>query len=195
MKFDRKDWFTVPNLMGYFRILLIPVFAWLYLTAESVRQLYAAAVVIGISGLTDMFDGKIARRFNQITELGKFLDPLADKLTQGAVILCIAMRYPLMWVVVGLFCIKEGFMGVMGLLMLNHNGRKLNGAKWFGKVCTAVVYVVLFLLLMFPVMKEQFADGLILFSAAVMFWTLCCYIPVFRRMWKEPDQRKKVQGV
>lgn len=192
MKMDRKDWFTVPNLLGYFRILLIPVFAWFYLTAESVRQLYAAAVVIGISGLTDMFDGKIARHFNQITELGKFLDPLADKLTQGAVILCIASRYPLMWILVGLFCIKEGFMGIMGIAMLKHNGRKLDGAKWFGKVCTASVYVVLFLLLLFPVMKEWAADGLILFSAAVMLWALCCYIPVFWKMWREPPKSSRL---
>ncbi len=70
--------------MGYFRILLIPLFSWMYCTADSAGDYYAAAAVVGISGLTDMFDGKIARRFNMITELGKFIDPLADKLTQAA---------------------------------------------------------------------------------------------------------------
>lgn len=188
MRFDRKEWFTVPNLMGYFRILLIPVFVWMYLTAASARQLYMAAAIIGISGLTDMFDGKIARRFNQITELGKFLDPLADKLTQGAVIVCIAFRYPMMWLLAALFCVKEGFMGGMGLLMLHHNGHKLNGAKWFGKVCTAVVYVVLFLLLAFPLLPEGMVNGMILGSAVVMVWALGCYVPVFCRMWKKPKE-------
>ena len=77
---DRREIFSIPNLMGYFRILLIPLFSWMYCTADSTGDYYAAAVVVGISGLTDMFDGKIARRFNMITELGKFIDPLADKL-------------------------------------------------------------------------------------------------------------------
>ena len=86
---DRREIFSIPNLMGYFRILLIPLFSWMYCTADSTGDYYAAAVVVGISGLTDMFDGKIARRFNMITELGKFIDPLADKLTQAALLICL----------------------------------------------------------------------------------------------------------
>ena len=62
-----------PNLMGYFRILLIPVFSWIYIHADGVSDYYMAAVLVGISGLTDMFDGKVARKFNMITELGKFM--------------------------------------------------------------------------------------------------------------------------
>lgn len=82
-KITAKEIFSIPNLMGYFRILLIPVFTWIYVQADSVSDYYTAAVLVGISGLTDMFDGKVARKFNMITELGKFIDPLADKLTQG----------------------------------------------------------------------------------------------------------------
>ena len=83
-KMTAKEIFSIPNLMGYFRILLIPVFSWIYIHADGVSDYYMAAVLVGISGLTDMFDGKVARKFNMITELGKFIDPLADKLTQGA---------------------------------------------------------------------------------------------------------------
>ena len=109
-----KEIFSIPNLMGYFRILLIPVFSWIYIHADGVSDYYMAAVLVGISGLTDMFDGKVARKFNMITELGKFIDPLADKLTQGALVLCFAVRYPLMRAVLALFILKEGFMGIMG---------------------------------------------------------------------------------
>lgn len=184
MKFKREEWFTVPNLLGYFRLIMIPVFVYLYLHAETVREYYYAAAAIGISGLTDMFDGKLARKLNQVTELGKFLDPLADKLTQGAVFLCVTIKYKMMWLLVALFLIKEGFMGIMGLVMLRHNGQKLDGAMWFGKVCTAALYVVLFIVLLFPELPERVANVIILGCAALMLWTLGCYLPVFRKMWK-----------
>ena len=66
-KITAKEIFSIPNLMGYFRILLIPVFTWIYVQADSVSDYYTAAVLVGISGLTDMFDGKVARKFNMIT--------------------------------------------------------------------------------------------------------------------------------
>ncbi len=79
-RFSKKEIFSIPNLMGYFRILLIPVFCYLYITAETEREYLYAALVVLLSSLTDLFDGKIARRFHMVTELGKALDPIADKL-------------------------------------------------------------------------------------------------------------------
>ena len=166
MKIQKKEWFTIPNIMGYFRILLIPVFAWIYLNASSEKDYYLAAAVIGISGLTALFDGKIARKFHMVTELGKFLDPLADKITLGALILCMTTRFEGMKILIVLFLIKEGFMAAMGALMLRHNGRKLDGAKWFGKVCTAFSYVTIFVLMLFPNISKTAADG----------WMICCEI-------------------
>ena len=144
----------------------------------------------GISGLTDMFDGKVARKFNMITELGKFIDPLADKLTQGALVLCFAVRYPLMRAVLALFILKEGFMGIMGLLLLPR-GKKLDGAMWFGKVCTAVLYVLLFILLLFPGISLTAANLLISACGAFMLFSLIMYIPVFQKMWKESEPSGK----
>ena len=187
---DKREIFSIPNLMGYFRILLIPVFSWMYCTADSTGDYYAAAVVVGVSGLTDMFDGKIARRFNMITELGKFIDPLADKLTQAALLLCLAVRYPLMRAVLALFVIKEGFMLVMGALLLPR-GRKLDGAMWFGKVCTAVLYAVLFLLLLLPGIGTAAANVLIGICGVFLLFSFGMYIPVFRRLWKESGRKMK----
>ena len=176
-RIDKREIFSIPNLMGYFRILLIPLFSWMYCTA---------AVVVGVSGLTDMFDGKIARRFHMITELGKFIDPLADKLTQAALLICMAIRYPLMRAVLVLFVIKEGFMAVMGALLLPR-GKKLDGAMWFGKVCTAVLYAVLFLLLLLPGIGATAANVLIGICGIFLLFSFLMYIPVFRRMWKESE--------
>lgn len=91
----KKELLSIPNLMGYFRLIMIPVFVWLYLRASTDADYYRAAIVMGISSITDMFDGMIARKFNMITEFGKLLDPLADKLTHGAILLCLWSRYPL----------------------------------------------------------------------------------------------------
>ena len=183
---DRREIFSIPNLMGYFRILLIPLFSWMYCTADSTGDYYAAAVVVGVSGLTDMFDGKIARRFHMITELGKFIDPLADKLTQAALLICLAIRYPLMRAVLVLFVIKEGFMAFMGALLLPR-GKKLDGAMWFGKVCTAVLYAVLFLLLLLPGIGATAANVLIGICGAFLLFSFLMYIPVFRRLRKERE--------
>ena len=137
-----------------------------------------------------MFDGKVARKFNMITELGKFIDPLADKLTRGALVLCFAVRYPLMRAVLALFILKEGFMGIMGLLLLPR-GKKLDGAMWFGKVCTAVLYVLLFILLLFPGISLTAANLLISACGAFMLFSLIMYIPVFQKMWKESEPSGK----
>ena len=185
-RIDKREIFSIPNLMGYFRILLIPLFSWMYCTADSTGDYYAAAVVVGVSGLTDMFDGKIARRFHMITELGKFIDPLADKLTQAALLICLAIRYPLMRAVLVLFVIKEGFMAVMGAMLLPR-GKKLDGAMWFGKVCTAVLYAVLFLLLLLPGIGAMAANVLIGICGVFLLFSFLMYIPVFRRMWKESE--------
>ena len=187
----KKDFWTIPNLLCYFRILLIPVFIWSYLRAQTPEDYFISAAIIALSGLTDFFDGYIARKFNQITDLGKILDPLADKLTQGALVFCLTTRYPGMWVVVALFIIKEGFMGIMGIIMLRHNGHKLDGAMWFGKVSTAVLYVTLTLLLLVFSMPMWLANAFITLCAVVMLFALVSYIPVFRAMWHQPPKKDK----
>ena len=179
-----REVFTVPNILSYLRLLLIPLFVYWYLTAQTAQQYFRAAVTLGISGLTDLFDGKIARRFNQVTELGILLDPIADKLTEGAVVLCLVTRYLWMWLLVALYVVKEGFMAVAGLVMLRR-GKKLNGAKWFGKVCTSVFYVVTVLLILWVDIPLAAANTLILLCGGVMTFTLIMYIPVFLQMGRE----------
>lgn len=170
--------------MGYFRILLIPVFSYLYCTAESPGDYYAASGVVLLSSLTDMFDGKVARHFHMITELGKALDPIADKLTHAALAICLATRYPLMWALLALMAVKEGYMGIMGLKYLRV-GKKLDGAMWFGKVCTALLFAVLLVLFLLPGLPGAVVNTLIGVTMAVMAFTLFMYVPVFRKMGEE----------
>ena len=94
IRLTKKDIWTIPNILSYFRILLIPVIILCYLYVENP---WAAVGVIVVSGLTDAADGYIARRFNMISEFGKFIDPVADKLTQVSMAACLIVRYPMMW--------------------------------------------------------------------------------------------------
>ena len=183
MKNLKKEVFTIPNIMGYFRIILIPIFLYIYYNATSIRDYYIVAGIVCISGITDFLDGYIARNFNMITEWGKFIDPLADKLTQAALVFSLAFRHKSMWYLVGLFIIKEGFMAIMGIIMLR-KGKKLDGAKWFGKLCTAILYIVMFILIMFPRMNYIRANFLIVVCGIFMLMSFILYIPVFYKMHK-----------
>ena len=178
---SRKDLFTIPNLMGYFRIILIPIFMAVYIGADSRADYIAAAVILGISGLTDCFDGKVARHFNMITEWGKVLDPVADKLTQAAVFISLSFRYPTMRYLVILFVVKEMFMGIMGAVMLK-KGSMMDGARWYGKLCTAVLYGAMFMLLL-VVDLSYFAAGLIISICIIMnVFSFACYIVYYVRV-------------
>lgn len=186
-RFQKKDIFTIPNMICYLRILLIPVFCWLYITADTPADYLWATGVVLFSSFTDLWDGMIARKLGQVTELGKVLDPVADKLTHGAMAICLITRYPLMWALVALMVVKEGYMAAMGIRFLR-KGKMLDGAMWFGKVCTAVLFtgfVILFFIYEMPLAAANTIIGALM---AVMAATVCMYVPVFRKMQK--DSRK-----
>lgn len=172
----KKEIFSIPNLMGYFRLLLVPVYLVLYFRATDAHGYLTAAAVLAVSALTDMFDGKIARRFHMVTELGKILDPIADKVTHGAVALSLTFRFPLMRYVFLLFVVKEAFMGFMGLYMIKRRGTHMDGAQWYGKLCTAVLFLLLLILLLDVNISWFMAGVLCILCIAVMLFSLCCYI-------------------
>ena len=183
-----REYFSIPNLLSYFRLALIPVYLLVYFGAGEPRGYVWAALIIAVSGLTDMFDGKIARHFNMITEWGKLIDPVADKLTMVSVALSLAFDFPLMRLVLALYIVKEGFMGVMGLVMLRR-GFRLEGAMWYGKVCTAVTYLVIFLLLLFPELPKAWQTALICVQIAVTLMSFALYAAYYRKVWKRMKEK------
>lgn len=186
--YSKDQILSIPNILGYFRILLIPVFIYFYLTAKTTTDFCIAAGVVALSMLTDFFDGQIARRFNQITELGKLVDPVADKLTQAALVICVALHYQnvYIWALFGLFVVKEVYMTVMSLVILKHNGNRMDGAKWYGKVCTAVLFISMILLFLGPVIHLPIyvITVLIAVCAAFLVFALVMYTPVFIRLYR-----------
>ena len=174
-RLTKKDILTIPNLLSVIRILLIPIIVILY-----VRDRFLTAVlVIVLSGLTDVVDGKIARRFNMVSDFGKFLDPVADKLTQAALAVCLFSRYPVMIGLFLLMALKEGLQFFWGLKALKATDN-LDSANWYGKVCTVLLYAVMIVLFLFPGIPGALAYTLIGLCAAMLILSMILYVRFFR---------------
>lgn len=187
--------FTIPNLLSMFRIVLI-----VPLVAFFINKNYIAAVLcIVLSGLSDMFDGMIARRFNQITKLGKILDPIADKLTLVAVIVCIGILIPSVGILVIILASKDILM-LLGGAYLIHRGITPPAAKWYGKTATVVFYLSVSVIVGIEVIGgARSAEHLSLLitilltlTAIVMVFALLMYAALFVQLLKENKKNKKV---
>ncbi|MCM1496341.1 MAG: CDP-alcohol phosphatidyltransferase family protein [Bacteroides sp.] len=189
---------TIPNILSVFRILLLPLFVTLYLQAETNWEFLRSTIVLAVSALTDLADGKIARKFNMISELGKVLDPIADKLTHITIAFCLCWRFPQMIYVLILLVIKELSMMIMALYGTFRKNKKIwDSAQWYGKVCTTIVFVVFIALVLFPTMPTTIANILMIICAVGLAGSLILYIHMFwqlnskRYREKHPGQEQE----
>ena len=170
----KRELFTIPNLLTLARIGLIPVYVPLYLQGAHLP----AGILLALSCLTDLADGWVARRFHMVSTFGKILDPLADKATQLALMLCLSIRYQALRWILGLFLAKEFFQLAGGLLCLSR-GRPIPGTLPAGKVCTALLFVTLTILFLFPAIPAGAVCILALLDAAALAVSLIAYVTAF----------------
>lgn len=171
----KKEIFSIPNLLSFFRLALIPVYAYIYLNATQTHQYVLAGTIMAVSCLTDMIDGKIARHFNMITTVGKILDPIADKMTQFTLTLCLSLEYPVLMPVLALFVVKEAFQLIAGIFFLR-KGRMLPGALMTGKVCTTVLFISLIALVLFPEMNPALVNAIALTDGVFLAISFVSYV-------------------
>lgn len=185
MKKRNENW-NIPNLLTGMRLLLVAPFMACYLTGHTVW----AWVILGVSGATDFFDGKLARHLGQVTDLGKILDPAADKVTQGAVAVCLAVRQPLLLPLLGIFLLKEFLMLLAGIVLVANRKRPC-AAKWYGKVATASFYVSFVTVVALKGLwhYESFSLTCILLSvtAGFMIYAFVRYLGVFAQLLRSQD--------
>lgn len=177
---NKNELFKVPNLLCYLRILLIPVYLYYYFN----HNYLLAAIIIVASGLTDFLDGYIARHFNQISNLGKILDPIADKMTQITLAISLSITNHIMAILVVLLLIKDSYMAVMSLILLRKN-KKLDGALMYGKICTFVLYIIMIIIILSPALDPTILKVLIALSVGVVLYALIMYGVVFTKMYKD----------
>lgn len=170
----KNDIWTIPNFLTFLRILFVPVFIYLYLEAHTT----AGALIILLCGFTDFLDGYIARHYNQISELGKALDPFADKLLQFAIILCLLFTVDHMIWLFALFLIKEASM-LICWFVLKKKGGYMNGAQWFGKISTAVFYIAMFALIALPIQNTIYGTILMLITAFFLLMSFILYMKTY----------------
>lgn len=185
----KEDWFTIPNILSYIRILMIPLYVYIYITAEEMTDYYWAAGLIVLSGLTDAFDGIIARKTGQITDLGKVLDPLADKLTQVAVVGAMLVERPYIYPLLILFVLKELFLLVNNIILYRKK-IMMDGSMWFGKVATAVFYICMFILVVLPTLGRNGSMPLITITAIFQLIALIGYGNWFKKMFQTSNSKE-----
>ncbi|MBE6962099.1 MAG: CDP-alcohol phosphatidyltransferase family protein [Ruminococcaceae bacterium] len=167
---EKRIW-TIPNVLSLLRLAMIPLFVWLYCGAENS---VLTAMVLVLSGLTDVADGFIARHYGMVSDLGKILDPLADKLTQAAMLMCLITRFPLMLGVFLLLALKEIFAGVCSVLVIRWTGTVL-GSEWHGKLSTVLLHGMIVAHVVWQDIPGAVSNGMIAVCTGMMLVTCVLY--------------------
>lgn len=195
------NWNTIPNWLCFIRIALIPVFSVLF-----IKESYIAAFILMIvAALTDVFDGKIARKYNMVSNLGKILDPIADKLSQMAIVIILIVKFwsfdgPLKYLLF-LFIFKELTMVVAGAILLAMGMRPVAAEVW-GKVATVVFYIFMITIIaigpngalvgiwFFKALPTPVIYGMVIISVILAFVSLFGYAPGFFKQIKDKKNEK-----
>ena len=177
---------NLPNFLSLLRLCMVPVFAAVFFSGREDAHYWAAAVY-ALAFLTDIADGWIARHFNQITRLGRVLDPLADKLMTFTVIICITADGIIpVWAVV-IFFLKEAAMGI-GALSMYRKVDDVIPSNWLGKTSTGVFFIVCAALVLFPEIPKHWATGLISFALVL---TVAAFVSYLWQYLNVTGRRKK----
>lgn len=199
-----KGCWTIPNLLSFLRIVIVPVFAYFFVKGNA----WLVVAMLALSGISDFLDGKIARRFNQVSDLGKVLDPVADKLTQITLAVLLFWSFnkatdetlkTFSWIFL-VFIIKEFVMVVFGGFMLLINLRP-SAAEIYGKVATFSFYVIMILIVAFGPEVGMFREMLfelpqplmmilVVVSAILTLVAFVSYLPDTYRQFKEKYSKK-----
>ena len=188
---NRNQNWTIPNLLSVLRILVIGPFAYFFLN----DQLLWAVAMLAFSGLSDLFDGLIARKFNQVTELGKMLDPVADKLTQATIAVCLAVKHPILMPILLVFVFKELGMLMGGCILLKKKKRPC-AAKWYGKVATFSFYISAVVIVVMEGVFHLYTTTTVVISyvllgitAVFMIYAMVRYFQIFLQLLHSTDPK------
>lgn len=137
---------NIPNILTISRFFLVPIYIWAFFSPDIEKNLLVSTAVFIVAGITDLLDGYIARKYNMVTKWGTALDPLADKLMQITVVICLTIGgYIPLWLPI-VIIIKEGLMILGGLFLYLKGEKMVVPANRYGKLATVVFYLGVFLI-------------------------------------------------
>ena len=166
-----KDILTLPNILTLYRLFLAPI---LYLTL--LEEMYGLSLfVFLLSGISDIADGYLARRFDEVSDLGKILDPIADKVTYILALLGLISRHTTLTILLIALCIKEGLCAITSLIAIRHSAH-IRGARIHGKIAGAVLWSTVFLHLLLPDISHTFSIVTLSLSLVTLSVSFVCYL-------------------
>ena len=190
----------IPNIITSLRILLTPFFAWLYIASGGGKDrslFFWALLLLAVIMISDIIDGKIARRFDLQSRLGEILDPVADKLAQITICVCLCVTgvAPLWFML--LLVLKEGTQLVLGVICIK-KGVPVQKARWYGKMSTAVFYVVICFNLVFPdgfmfTLPAGVRSAMYIGSMALLYFSFFNYMYLHIRIYRDM-KKNQAQG-
>ena len=170
---------NLPNILTTVRLFLAPLFVYFYFASPAYSSVMAVMVLV-LSGLTDVLDGFIARRFGLTSQLGQFLDPLADKVTILCVIVSLAVRNMPVRILLIIYLLKELTLGFIGLVMLR-SWRNSPPARWYGKAATVFLYTFFFVMLFFPGIPEVWEYPMMAVPVVFMVLSFIFYLKEIKK--------------
>lgn len=187
-----KRLLTIPNILSFIRIALIP-----FIVIAYFKESYNGSfLLILLSGLTDVVDGFIARRFNQVSNFGKVLDPIADKLTQVTIVMMLFIDFLDLWSIWVLLIVlftKELLTLIIAIYMFS-GGAKAISAKWWGKVATVCVYSTILLMVLskcgFNLINSTIISIFAVVSTVFLIISMCGYFKVFFVPYEKKQEEK-----
>lgn len=188
-----KDLMTIPNALSFIRIILITPFVAFFVAAKYITNNYIPAIIIlAISGISDLLDGMIARKFHQESELGKVLDPLADKLTLIAVGVCLIFIQPYVLPLMIIMVLKDALMIIGGTIIIN-KGVIPPKSSWYGKASTFMFYISVGMVVLMEIFKyknETLSLTVLGVTAGMMIFSLVNYAIIFFRIQKQLKEKE-----
>lgn len=184
----KNEILTIPNVLSGIRILLLPFIVWMY----NVEGNHIAAILLLlISGLTDIVDGFIARKFNMVSDFGKIIDPIADKLTQGTLLICLALNHKIIFLLIAIFVLKEFSMALLGYIIIKKHD-EVNSAKWYGKLNTVVIYFTIVALIIFPNLPKAAVMAMVFLCIAFVTVSFVMYAKFYIKILTDSSHNSEV---
>ena len=170
---------NIPNVLSIFRIVILIPFVKYVLKEDYIMS----GLILIISGISDILDGIIARKFNQVTDIGKMLDPVADKITLVTIMICVSIKFPKMLDFMIILVIKDILMLGAGVILLKNN-KTPPAAKWYGKLSTIIFYISVICIIsikaIWNVDFEILNTFLMVFTVVFMIYSLWRYFEIFK---------------